>query len=491
MIQEIFSGISVVLHFFRNHLFVLNVILAITIVFFERRDPRSLWAWLLLLWFLPGLGFVLYLLIGQDTHKYKMFKNKELEDAIRSAVAHQETRLKNKEIFAKDDGRLSRYSDLVMYNLAAAESVYTEDNEVEIFTDGKEYFKALYEEMEKAEKFIHIQSYIIKNDELWQGLEELLARKVREGVEVRILYDSMGCRSMRKSDWDRIRSQGILLAEFFPAFFKKLHLRINYRNHRKIIVIDGRTAYVGGFNIGREYLGLDPKFGYWRDTHLKISGSSVLSLHIRFTLDWNYAAKQDLFQQEQLFEKPAPGKGNAGIQIVSSGPDTENQEIRNNYLKIISKARSHVYIQTPYLVLDEPILNAIKMAAYAGIEVKIMIPCKPDHPFVYWATYSYVGELLKSGVRCYTYDNGFLHAKGMMSDGLVSCYGTANMDIRSFQLNFEVNATIYSEEITETLEALFEKDLLECTEITPERYANRSLVIRIKEQFSRMFSFVL
>lgn len=491
MSQEFFSGCSAVLHFLGNHLFAINIILAIVIVFFERRDPRSLWAWLLLLWFMPGLGFFLYLIIGQDMRKSKMFKNKELDDAICSAVYKQEKRVKSRDIFPDENERMSRYRDLVMYNLEAAKSVYTDNNEVEIFTDGRKYFADLYEEMEKAKKFIHIQSYIIKNDELWQELEKLLERKVREGVEVRILYDSMGCRTMKKSDWERIRGKGILTGEFFPAFFKRLHLRINYRNHRKIIVIDGKAAYVGGFNIGREYVGLDKKFGYWRDTHLKLRGAAVLSLHIRFTLDWNYATKQDLFLREYLFEKLMPGSGKAGVQIVSSGPDTENQEIRNNYLKIISKARSHVYIQTPYLVLDEPILNAIKMAAYAGIQVKIMIPCKPDHPFVYWASYSYVGELLKAGVQCYTYDNGFLHAKGVMSDGLVSCYGTANMDIRSFKLNFEVNATIYNRQVTETLEALFEKDLLDCTEITPQLYAERSLVIRVKEQFSRMFSFVL
>lgn len=491
MLQEFFSGCSAAIHFLWAHLFAMNIILAVVIVFFERRDPRSLWAWLLLLWFVPGLGFVLYLLVGQNMHKSRMFKNKELDDAIRSAVYKQEERVKSREIFVEGNAEISRYSDLVMYNLAAARSVYTDDNETEIFTDGRKYFEDLYREIEKAEKFVHIQSYIIKNDELWQGFEDLLARKVQEGVEVRVLYDSMGCRSMHKSDWDRIRSKGIFVGEFFPAFFKRLHLRINYRNHRKIIVIDGKTAYVGGFNIGREYLGLDEKFGYWRDTHLKIRGSAVLSFHIRFTLDWNYAAKEDIFLKEELFGKLEPGNGSAGVQVVSSGPDTENQEIRNNYLKIISKARSHVYIQTPYLVLDEPILNAIKMAAYSGIQVKIMIPCKPDHPFVYWASYSYVGELLKAGVQCYTYDKGFLHAKGVMSDGLVSCYGTANMDIRSFQLNFEVNAVIYSRQVTETLEAIFEKDLQDCTEITPQLYAKRGLVIRIKEQFSRMFSFVL
>lgn len=488
--EEIFGMITTVLTFIVDHAFSINILLAITIVFFERRDPKTIWTWLLVLYFIPVLGFLLYLLIGQDMRKSKMFKNKELEDVVQSAVLKQEQKVKNKRIF-NDDGKLSRYHDLVMYNLAAAKSVYTDDNDVEIYTDGKEYFAHLYEAVSTAKEFIHIQSYIIKNDELWQALEKLLYKKVKEGVQVRILYDSMGCRKMGKRDWERIQRKGIQVGEFFPAFFKRLHLRINYRNHRKIIVIDGTSAYVGGFNIGREYLGLDKKFGYWRDTHLRISGSAAVSLHVRFILDWNYATKQNLFENENLVHEFVPGQGKEGVQIISSGPDTQNQEIRDNYQKLIGKARDHVYIQTPYLVPDEIIVNEIKMAAYSGIDVKIMIPCKPDHPLVYWATYSYVGELIDAGVKCYTYDNGFLHAKGVMSDGLVCSYGTANMDVRSFALNFEVNATIYSQKTTSKLEKIFEEDLAYCTEITPEVYAKRSLAIRIKEQFSRMFSFIL
>lgn len=488
--EGFFAFVTAMILFIWEHAFALNMLLAVTIVFFERRDPKTIWTWLLVLYFIPVLGFLLYLLIGRDMRKHKMFKNKELEDAVQSAVVKQEQRAKSKKIFQNNE-KLSRYHDLVLYNLSAAKSVYTDDNEVEIYTDGKEYFKQLTESIRKAREFIHIQSYIIKNDELWLGLEELLTEKVKEGVEVRVLYDSMGCRKMTKRDWDRIRNKGIQVGEFFPAFFKRLHLRVNYRNHRKIIVIDGRCAYVGGFNIGREYLGLEKKFGYWRDTHLNISGSAAVSLHVRFILDWNYATKQNLFENQKVIRQFESGKGTEGVQIISSGPDTMNEEIRDNYQKLIGKARDHVYIQTPYFVPDEIILNEIKMAAYSGIDVKIMIPCKPDHPLVYWATYSYIGELIDAGVKCYTYDNGFLHAKGVMSDGLVCSYGTANMDVRSYKLNFEVNATIYSPETTAKLEKIFEKDLAYCTEITPELYAERSVVIRFKEQFSRMFSSIL
>ena len=240
-------------NFWMEHLLFINIILSIVIVFFERRDPKTVWAWLLVLYFIPILGIFLYFIIGYDFHKRQMFRTKEIEDAMYSAVRGQEESIFRDE-FAPGDPRLRKFSDTVLMNLEAADAVYTADNDVEIYTDGKEKFRALYEEIEKAEKFVHIQYYIIRNDELWKPFEELLERKVKEGVEVRILYDSMGCRSMKHSDWRRIRSLGIHVGEFFPAILGSLQLRVNYRNHRKIVVIDGKTAFVGGFNIGREYI---------------------------------------------------------------------------------------------------------------------------------------------------------------------------------------------------------------------------------------------
>lgn len=303
---------------------------------------------------------------------------------------------------------------------------------------------------------------------------------------------------MPQKRWEQLGKAGVKVGVFFPALLGRLNLRINYRNHRKIVVIDGNIGYVGGFNIGREYISRDPKFGYWRDTHLRITGDAVVSLQIRFALDWNYATHENLFTNMAYFEPQDRAdlvramqtgeKRLLAIQIVASGPDTLDRQIRNNYLELFHKARKNIYIQTPYFVPDDAILSALKIAARSGVDVRLMIPCKPDHPFVYWATYSYAGDLLQAGARCYVYDNGFLHAKGVMVDGRVSCYGTANMDIRSFELNFEVNATIYDEEVTRELEEIFRNDLYHCREITPEVYEKRSLLIRVKEQGSRLLS---
>lgn len=472
-----------------SNLIYINIILAILIVFFQRREPMTVWAWLLVLYFIPILGFLLYLVLGQDLHKKHMFKMKEIEDEMNYAIRKQEETIYKNE-FEPENEEMSRFSNLILYNLEASHAVYTTDNEVSIYTDGNDKLKAVLEEIKKARHYVHLQYYIIKNDEMWKPIEDLLEQKVKEGVEVRILYDSMGCRSMKASDWKRIRSKGIITGEFFPAVLKKFQMRLNYRNHRKIIIIDGKSAFVGGFNIGREYLGLNQKkFGYWRDTHLKISGSAVLSLHIRFILDWNYATKQNLFVQDKYFvEQEGMVKGRNAIQIISSGPDSKVPNVRDNYLRLIHMAQNHIYIQTPYFIPDESVLDALKIAASSGVDVRVMIPCKPDHPFVYWCTYSYIEDLLEAGAKCYTYDDGFLHAKTLTVDGLVSCVGTANMDIRSFKLNFEVNATIYNQDTAYKLEQIFLNDLKRCTHVTPYVYASRSLLIRFKEQFCRLLS---
>ncbi|MCI8660503.1 MAG: cardiolipin synthase [Lachnospiraceae bacterium] len=516
-----------------EHLLYINLVLSIVIVFFQRRDPKAVWTWLLLLYFIPVFGFFFYLIFAQDYHKSKMFRIKEVEDRLSASARQQERILKNDALYLEDP-LAADYGDLVCYNLEQAGSVLTLENQVEIFTDGEEKFEDLRRELAEAKHFIHIQYYIIKDDELFGSMIPILKERAGHGVEVRILYDGMGGRFIPRHRWQELEKEGIRLACFFPPFLGRLNFRINYRNHRKIVVIDGRVGYVGGFNIGREYLGKNPRMGYWRDTHLKITGDAVISLQIRFALDWNYAGKENLFLNGWYFMDcgqvakegmPKPegrvvseetvaeeskdrgsfvmkGKENPkfgiparpftkrliGIQIIASGPDSMRRQIRDNYLQLFHKARHHIYIQTPYFVPDDAILSALKIAAGSGIDVRLMIPCKPDHLFVYWATYSYVGELVFAGARCYTYENGFLHAKGVMVDSRVSCYGTANMDIRSFELNFEVNATIFDEETTEQLETVFLDDLVHCREVTREIYESRNLWVRIREQGSRLLS---
>lgn len=467
---------------------ILNFLFAVVIVFFERKSPKSVWAWLLLLFFIPVVGFVFYLLVGTDLRKQKMFRAKEFRDNIHETLHRQEHFLKRVDM-ESETSEFSRYADLVLYNMKTSGAVLTNDNDLNILTEGNALFERMLADMRGAQSFIHIQYYILKDDILMDRLLQVCREKAEQGVEVRILFDAMGCRTVKRRMWHKIRQMGIETAEFFPALFRRFHLRINYRNHRKIVVIDNKIGYTGGFNVGKEYIGLDDTFGFWRDTHLRLEGGAVAGLEYRFLMDWDYAAGQNLLACKKYYMVPPSGKQDmCKVQIISSGPDNAEQPIRDNYLRLIHKARKRIYIQTPYFVPDEAIHDSLMIAIRSGVEVCIMIPCKPDHPFVYWATYSYIGDLVMAGANCYTYDNGFLHAKGIVVDGSVFCYGTANMDIRSFSLNFEVNAVVYDEKKALEMERIFERDLAFCTQITKDAYAGRSLQFRMKEQVSRLLS---
>lgn len=490
MLNTIWHNLVIINSWIMNNMLWINILLSIAIVFFQRRDPHSVWAWLLVLNCIPIVGFFLYLLLGQNMHKTHMFRVKSIEDEINLAIKAQTDTIEHKE-FSFENEELNDFRDLVLHNVKYGAFI-SDNNKVDIITDGNKKFEQLLADINAATHYIHIQYYIIKPGEPFDRILEALKKKASEGVEVRLLVDAMGGRFMNKKYIKKIKSYGIKVGIFFPAFLGKFQLRVNYRNHRKLVIIDGKYAYVGGFNIGSEYIGLDPKFGYWRDTHLRIQGNAIHDLQARFALDWNYTTKENLLINDTYFKVTSPEYGNVPMQIISSGPDSKKPLIRDNYLRLLSKAKKSIYIQTPYFVPDDTFLDTIKIVAESGVDVKIMIPCKPDHPFVYWATYSFIGDMLASGVKCYTYDNGFLHAKGIMIDGLVSSYGSANMDCRSFKLNFEVNAVTYDAGITTKLEEIFLTDLNEhCTEITLYNYNKRSLLIKFKEQISRLLTPVL
>jgi cardiolipin synthase len=471
-------------------LFVLNIILAFCVIFTERKNPSSTWAWFMVLLLIPSFGFILYLLFGQNLSKKRIFKYKIEEDYdFHNSLVGQMSHLKKNKI-RFNDKTVSDYKDMIHMHLINSNAIFTQDNEVEIFTDGNAKFNALIECIDQAEDHIHLLYYIVKNDSLGKKIVNALTKKAKEGVEVKFLYDAMGGRYLPKNFFKDLRNAGGQVAVFFPSKLKYINTRVNFRNHRKLAIIDGKYGFIGGFNIGDEYLGLNKKMGYWRDTHLKIYGSAVYMLQARFILDWCHASKED-FKYEPKDFPIINSSGKTGIQIVSCGPDSEQQQIKNGYLKMINSAKETIYIQTPYFVPDESVLDALRIAALSGVDVRIMIPNKPDHPFVYWASSSYIGELLTAGVKTYTYEPGFLHAKTIVIDGKIASVGTANIDVRSFKLNFEVNAFIYDTQISRELKNVFEKDIKCCKEITEEIYKERSRKIRFKESISRLLSPIL
>ena len=475
---------------FLKNILWLNILFAVLLVFFERRNPTTTWLWLMVLTFLPGIGFLLYLFIGQDMSKKKMFKLKEEEDRkFRDKVLKQGQKIKEEEYYYSNP-KFLEYEDIIKMHILTSEAYFSQDNEVELYFSGEEKFAALLEGISKAKKYIYLEYYIIKSDNIGMKIIDKLTEKAKDGVEVKVLYDGMGGRKLKRHSFDEFKRVGGEVAVFFPPFVPFFTLRINYRNHRKICIIDGEEAFVGGFNIGDEYLGLSKKFGFWRDTHMKIRGTAVGGLQWRFFKDWRFAAHKDNVHCEVNLPK-VKAKGNAGIQIVSSGPDSKWPSIKDGYLKMITNAREKIYIQTPYFIPDDSIFEAIKLAGLSGLDVKVMIPCKPDHPFVYWAGLSYIGELLEAGVRFYTYQNGFLHSKAFIMDDFITSIGSANLDIRSFKLNFEVNGFIYDEAINRKMVEQFHLDLKYCDEITIEEYAKRSNIVKLKESVSRLLSPIL
>jgi len=475
-------------------LFVLNILFAISLVFFERKNPSATLAWLAVLMFLPLLGFLLYLIFGQTFYKEKMFKVKaELDVKQKSLLKGQLEELQEYKT-SPSDGELDKYLAMAHMLLVNDMALLTGNNKIQVYTDGNDKFNALLDVIKNATQHIHIEYYIIRNDALGKKIVAALVKKAKEGVEVRLIYDGQGCARLPRKFFKELTDAGGQVAGFFERKIPLLNIRVsynkNYRDHRKIVVIDGTTGFVGGFNIGDEYMGKGP-LGYWRDTHLKNNGYAVGMLQVRFFQDWSFAAKEVLDAGKQYFPKEHEVTGDAAVQIVSCGPDTQWEPIKKGFIALINSATETIYIQSPYFVLEESVMESLKIAALTGVDVRAMIPCKPDHPFVYWTSYANVGELLDFGAWAYTYDQGFIHSKTVVVDGLASSVGTANWDVRSFRLNFETNAFIYDREIAAVLKTAFENDINKSTEITKQLYGERSTRIKIKESISRLFSAAL
>ncbi|MCE5091048.1 cardiolipin synthase [Staphylococcus devriesei] len=486
-----FSHSSLLINIILIVAFLLNLIFAFVIIFMERRSAGSIWAWLLVLVFLPVIGFMLYLLLGRQIQRDQIFKLKKEDCKGLEMIVDEQIEALESDDFSKGNHQIVKFKEMVRMLLFNNAAFLTTDNNIKIFTDGNAKFNSLIEDIKNAQDYIHIQYYIFKSDNLGRRILAALEKKLDEGLEVKMLYDDMGSRLLRKKDLKRFREKGAHVESFFPSKLPLINLRMNNRNHRKIVIIDGKIGYVGGFNVGDEYLGQDKKFGYWRDTHLRLEGDSVNALELRFILDWNSQSSRDFIEYNERYFPDVDSGGTIGVQIASSGPDEEWEQIKYGYLKMISSAKHSIYIQSPYFIPDQAFLDAIKIAALGGVEVNLMIPNMPDHPFVYWATLKNAASLLEAGVKIYKYDNGFLHSKTLIIDDEIATVGTTNMDNRSFTLNFEVNAFIYDEDIAWQLKQAFIDDMKVSYRLTQELYNQRSTWVKFKEGISQLLSPIL
>ncbi|MCC5892063.1 cardiolipin synthase [Exiguobacterium sp.] len=474
-------------------LIILNMIFAITIIFFERRDIGSTWAWLLVLFFLPLVGFFIYIFFGRlikSNNFYQVDEERRIEYAHH--VQQQLDELDARQDLFTSDPLLSKYRRLARLNLLSTNALVTYHNAIQVIHDGEQKFEALFHDIDAATSEINIQYYIIQNDSLGQALIAALTERAKQGVRVRLLYDAVGSRGLRRHHFKELLAHGGEVKSFFPSRLG-INFRVNNRNHRKLCVIDGEIGYIGGFNVGNEYLGTNRQFGYWRDVHLRIRGEAVRELLERFLLDWNRSVPTKQKTEKEAFVWPQGTLDTfaAPVQIVTSGPNSTTEHLKNMLVKMITEAKDAIYIQTPYFIPDASFLDACRIALMSGTKIHLMIPNKPDHMFVYWATYANAAELVRYGADVYTYEKGFLHAKTLVIDHEVASIGTTNIDARSFHLNFEISALVYDETVARSVIEAFERDTACAERLTIERYETRTKWIRFKESVSRLLSPIL
>lgn len=472
-------------------LFWIDLIIALFVIFMERKKPTSTLLWVMVIIAFPLFGFFFYLLFGVDLSKAKMFEDKDRDSALINSQSLERIELINQGKYEYHDVKAYDYESLIKLLSNNSFSKYVEHNKVDIFNDGPALKEDIIEELKKATNSIYIQFYIVKSGKFFDAIKDILILKAKEGVEVKLLVDGMGGRRLKRKDIRELKEAGVEYAVFFPSKLGIFNIRVNFRNHRKIIVLDSKIGYLGGFNIGDEYINKSKRFGFWRDTHLKIEGEGVNDLTNRFYLDFKFASGNGMGRYQTYSDKLGTNQ-NVAMNIVTSGPNHELEQIRDGFSRMITMAENRIFIQTPYFIPDDGLFKDLRMAAYSGVDVRIMVPKKPDHPFVKSASRSYLGELLKFGAKIYYYEeHGFLHSKVIIVDNFISSVGTANFDIRSFSLNFEINAFIYDYGVNHKLAQQFEMDIEECEHYTLEKYFNRSIGEKAMESVSRLLSPVL
>lgn len=453
-------------------------------IFMKSEDPAATISWLIVFITLPILGFVMYLIIGRSFRKERKSKAKK---ALNSKRLDEDMLFTSEVIkyskFTAQSGINTRLVSLLQNNSDAPLCI---SNEAGLYTEGNQQFEDLISDISHALSHIHVEYYIIKDDETGRRFMEALKERLKAGVKVRLIYDDVGSMRLPDGYFNEFKSLGGEAYPFLPVMFPSLTRSLNYRNHRKILVIDGRIAYIGGMNIGDEYRGRNSYFKHWRDTHLRIVGDSVRYIDRCFQLDWLFVSKKEV--EDRPLSLGYDIKNVVPMQIVSSGPDSEWESIMQAFLLMISSAEKSIKITSPYFVPDKSIIDALKTAALSGVEVDIIIPDKPDHFFVFWATRANVEILLEAGVRIHEYTGGFIHSKLIVVDGKISSVGTANFDMRSLKLNFEINAFIYDVGLSKKIEACFDQDLIDTSEIKLEDYEKRGFKNKLFEAMGRLVS---
>lgn len=466
-----------------GYLYSINSVLAVLImvhVVLDNRNPIRTLAWIMVLLFIPFLGLLLYFFFGRDTRRVRYINRRSLSQIQQRS--HLYYRSQSKVELPVGYSRLATYIE----NCASAYPMA--GNDVQVMGEPSLFVEQLIADIATAEKHVHLQFYIFENDDIGTRLRDALVAKAREGVEVRVIYDSVGCWRVPRTFFEEIRFAGGQVEAFLKVRFPILGDRVNYRNHRKVVVIDGKLGYVGGCNIADRYVRGNEQGG-WRDTMIAVRGSAVQGLQTSFLIDW-YFANNSLVSGKRYFPQ-AEQLGSAMVQVAQSNPVGSNRVIMSALIMLFAAAREYVYIQTPYLALTDSMTLAMRDAAIAGVDVRLMIPLRSDSRISDYASYSYLGTLLDAGVKVFLYKEGMLHCKTVVSDDRVASVGSANFDFRSFYYNFEISAFVYDRPVACDLKALFLADEKRCVQLTARCYKERSFARRCAESAARLFSPIL
>ncbi|WP_438347573.1 cardiolipin synthase [Paenibacillus sp. FA6] len=457
-----------------------------TIIIIEFRNPTKALAWIFILFCCPLVGFIFYYFVAREYNKHKQVRSRgsRLYQENRAHLWQDTVIVKSAEEMKNSEFIHQKRLFHLLTHLQG--SSITGCNESRVLTDGKVAFHAMLEAMESAKDHIHVEFYIFRPDMIGTEFQDVMIRKAQEGVKVRIVCDGIGSYHLKRSFIQRFKETGVEFHFFLPLVLAIINRRINYRNHRKIVIVDGKRGFAGGINVGDDYLGLYPEIGYWRDTHLELEGDAVYYLQNIFLNDWRLASSERI-EDASMF--PAHEcLGDQQIQILSSGPDQVRDALQEMFFGAITAASDRIWITSPYFIPDAGINEGLKTAAISGVDVRIIIPGKPDSKWVHLASLSYVEELLEAGVRFYQYRKGFIHAKIMIVDDLLATVATANMDMRSFFCNFELAAVLFDQESIQRIVADFVDDLKDCSEISLNEFKARSYMQKGGELLCRILS---
>ena len=460
-------------------------------ILYATHDTNKTLAYLLFCIFIPVIGILFYTTFGVNYwHKRKYSKKSARDvailDQLQSGIAGY-----NDVIVPRNAATLQQNSELVSLLVRDLGSPLTKNNEVKLLVNGEQKFPEMMEAIRQAKQHIHIEYYIYEYDNTGSSLVDLLIEKATQGVEVRFIYDDFGSPSINNKTEARMQAAGIQIYPFHKIKFYLLANRINYRNHRKIVIIDGGTAFVGGINVSDRYVNAGENKMYWRDTHLRIDGPAVYYLQYLFMSDWNFCCSETLQAKACYFNCTVNESAESYVQIAASGPDSLLPSVLYSILQVIYLAKEEILVTTPYFIPGESIIDALSVAALSGLKVKLLVPGVSDSTFVNAASKSYYDRLLQAGVEIYLYQKGFVHAKTIVTDSKLCVVGTANMDNRSFELNFEVNAIVYDAKVAQQMRQLFLDDLQHALKINKEEWLTRPWFVKFPEKIARLFSPVM